>query len=117
MAPLIDSAEGFVYFIWCEGMVKIGFCKSNLQRRVDELQIACPFPVEFLGAIQSDSAMTLEASFHARFEQFHVRGEWFKIPPDILRDVSRNFVKQPPFIPRTRREFFMLKTLLPMEMK
>lgn len=109
------SDKGYVYVMWCEGFVKIGMSRSSPIHRLDAVQIANPFPVELLGVIESDDAPILETELHIRFRQFHVRGEWFKIPDEILRDLSRRFVPNPPFKMRKHYQGMTLKRLVSLE--
>ncbi len=72
-----------VYFIrpvGAEGPVKIGF-SSNIEKRLDQLSIWSPFPLEVAVAIEGDG--TLERMLHCCFADLHTHKEWFKASPRI----------------------------------
>lgn len=77
-----------IYFIYCNGMIKIGQTKSCPKRRMGELQVGCPYPLE-LAATWSMSANMLnqaERFLHHRFRDQQVIGEWFSVGPSALTE-------------------------------
>ena len=73
----------FVYFIQAgskKGPVKIGYA-NNVETRMAELQIGCPFTLSILFTIEARGlrhAQMMEAWFHDRWHRRRIRGEWFK---------------------------------------
>ena len=65
------------YFIRCADTVKIG-CARNVQARLAQLQISNANQLVLLG-----TTLEPEASVHARFATHRLRGEWFKLVPEI----------------------------------
>lgn len=72
-----------VYVVTCGEFVKIGIA-SNPQARLIELQVGCPLPLTLQKITRFDDAGHAEDVLHERFNQFRVRGEWFKLPPAEL---------------------------------
>lgn len=73
-----------VYFAQAETMlhVKIG-CAHNAEARLKTLQTGCPDRLILRGVFLTDDAPDLERMFHKHFSHLHLRGEWFKIGPDL----------------------------------
>lgn len=71
-----------VYFVTCReiGMVKIG-CARNPFARLATLQTA--FPLELKIEAHMEGAYGREKEMHERFAKDRVRGEWFRITPEI----------------------------------
>jgi len=69
-----------VYFIQCEGFVKIGYSHSPI-RRLDAIQTSNPFACRLLGTVAGGSAVELELH-QALAEHRHV-GEWFRLTPEV----------------------------------
>lgn len=71
-----------VYFITARevGMVKIG-CAYDPHRRLSYMQTACPVELTLEALIPG--AYREERQYHAQFAPHRVRGEWFKITPEI----------------------------------
>jgi hypothetical protein len=79
----IDGPEpppGHVYFIKCEGFVKIGY-SGSFAARIDAIQTSNPFEVTLLHTVPGDLA--LENSFHERFRAHHHRLEWFRFEGEL----------------------------------
>lgn len=68
--------------------VKIGHTEQNVTKRVSELQIGSPEPLDLLGFIEGDR--TDEKRLHKRFAAHHVHGEWFELGP-ALAEALREF--------------------------
>jgi len=77
----------WVYVIQHElGPVKIGIAEDP-HRRLGELQVSCPFELTVRNSRRPVDAQEVESFLHDHFERYHMRGEWFDIPPD-LRDFT-----------------------------
>lgn len=64
------------------GLVKIG-CADNAVRRLGTLQVGSPTELVLRGVFHTDDAPQFEADLHARFAHLRVRGEWFRLHPDM----------------------------------
>lgn len=73
-----------VYFIHAEGtdLVKVGYT-SDLARRFDQLQTACPHRLELLGIEQGPRSR--EKYYHDCLKPYRYRGEWFRLTY-VVRD-------------------------------
>lgn len=78
--------KGYVYFVQCNEFTKIGFA-ADVQQRFCNLQIGNPYQLRLLRTIASDNPVEIEEEIHSRLEKYHVRGEWFQIPLDVLADL------------------------------
>lgn len=76
-----------VYFIRCEGFVKIGYAR-DVRLRLKSIGTHTPFPIEPLGFIECqdiETAKSLEAALHEKFHHLRERFEWFRLDRS-LRD-------------------------------
>jgi hypothetical protein len=78
-----ELGAGVVYFIQCNEFVKIGFAADPVSRMC-QMQIGNPYTLKLLKVIQSITPEQLEQEIHGRIEPYRVRGEWFKLPQDVL---------------------------------
>ena len=69
----------FVYFIKLgqTKYYKIGYAK-NIEKRLEQLQVASPYNIILIAAFQSRDALNLERQLHSKYSRNRVRGEWFK---------------------------------------
>jgi hypothetical protein len=76
-----------VYFITSSaGPIKIGHAK-NPHRRMRDLQLAGPSELTLAAIVEGP--VSLERSYHARFAEHRLHGEWFRPHPDILGEIER----------------------------
>lgn len=68
-----------VYFIGNKlyNYVKIGHTVNNVKGRLVSLQVGCPFDLEILGIV--DGNKNTEKQLHKKFDEYWIRGEWFKL--------------------------------------
>lgn len=72
-----------VYFIRAEsGHIKIGI-SHHPKKRMWDLQTACPFELELIGAVRTADAASYEKAIHEYFAAHRVQGEWFRPDPEI----------------------------------
>lgn len=73
---------GFVYFIRCQDIVKIGYSRDP-SRRMRELQSVIPFELEMLGYLTASAKAerALHVSFHP--VKHSLLEEWFNLSPDL----------------------------------
>jgi len=81
------KSTGFVYFIQgqCGGAIKIGFSKKP-EMRLKELQTGYPDTLTILLMIPGSESD--EAAFHKMFEEFRLKGEWFRPDPYIINKLK-----------------------------
>ena len=80
----MSKRQSFVYFIkpiGLDGPIKIG-CSHLPERRLVELSVWSPWPLEIVGAVKGTSRD--ELNFHNRFKDCHSHREWFHSTP-LLR--------------------------------
>lgn len=83
----IVPGKPYVYFLgWPDGPIKIGFAR-DLQRRWQEIQIACPYPI-FIWAVTEGSERD-ERRYHHQFRAHRLRGEWFERAVEIEEEIAR----------------------------
>ena len=85
---LEKEENSLVYFIGdpTTGTVKIGFSKS-VNRRLAQLQIATTSELQLLGC--TVGGPRLEKKLHEQFKPFRVRGEWFRLGPELLQYIQQ----------------------------
>lgn len=90
-----------IYVIECEGHFKIGVADSP-KSRLDSLQIGNPFTLTLIAHAKFKDAFGTEDFLHRRYDQYRVRGEWFKLPPKELQGLLELFRDDspPPTPPR-----------------
>ena len=78
--------EKLVYFIACDGFVKIGLTDS-ITKRVREFSCGHPTSTyEVLAVLPGDRAA--ESELHSLFKHAHHRGEWFHLTPDLQQFIN-----------------------------
>lgn len=75
-----------VYFIQCEGRIKIGLSR-NADGRLKELSTGAPAKLVFLARVPG--GRQLETALHRRLRDYRVYGEWFHDCDDV-RDVMQD---------------------------
>ena len=87
--PQTDTS--WIYFIRQGGqeVVKIGRSESP-QRRLDELQTGNPHTLNLMGVIPESN--WTEKTLHDRFDELHMRGEWYRLGPELYSDIALNRV-------------------------
>lgn len=66
---------GKIYFLECDGRIKIGFSR-NPRDRVRGLATGAPAKLNFLGEVAGP--ISLETSLHRHLRNHRVSGEWFR---------------------------------------
>jgi len=68
-----------VYVIEHEhGYVKIGV-STNPKQRIDKLQTGCPYELDLLGVIETDSPFEVESNLHEKYDGRQKQGEWYNL--------------------------------------
>ena len=85
-----------VYFIFSpddpRSLVKIGYTKGDVEGRIAQLQIGCPFRLQLILAL--DGGGLLERTLHHRFRKSRCHGEWF-YPTEEIRAFIIDALGQP----------------------
>lgn len=78
--------QQYVYLIRCGCYVKVGI-SSNPRARFTLMKVNSPHEMKLLKFWPSLDARAEEKQIHLLWEQYWVRGEWFKVPRDILKQL------------------------------
>lgn len=75
-----NPAGVYVYFLLCAEYVKIGSA-AEITQRLTSLRPMAPWRMLMLGYLKGEPS--LEVEMHKRWRHLHVRGEWFRMAPDL----------------------------------
>lgn len=89
---MTQTYQGFVYFLECEGRIKIGFAK-NVENRIRALTTSAPRPIRLLATMEG--TRDDERKLHERFAIYRTHGEWFN-PGDRLTEYIRDISQDAP---------------------
>lgn len=80
----LPIGRGIVYFIGNieQGIVKIGFCRKEVDKRMASLQTGCPYRLSLLRTIEK-TTLRGEALVQKRFERYRMIGEWFSLAGEL----------------------------------
>lgn len=79
--------KGYVYFVSCNGLVKIGRTK-NFKDRMDVYSVKSPFETKILHQIKTDDSVSLEKHFHTIFMDKRTSGEWFDLTDKDIENIK-----------------------------
>ena len=84
----VPPLYGFIYLVEAVGAdrIKIGWTAASPRRRLAELQVCSPFPLDLIGAMRGSRLD--ERRLHRTFEADRIIGEWFAATP-TLREIAR----------------------------
>lgn len=74
-----------LYFITDGMYVKIGV-SGDIKSRLNQLQTANPLPLKLLLSVEYGQG--LEIHYHNKFKHSRVKGEWFRLTPDIIEEIE-----------------------------
>jgi hypothetical protein len=85
----MEHIRGCIYFVQPTdgGLIKIGQTRNSPQKRLAELQIGCPVPLELLGVLPG--TIEHERSLHRRFADLRQHNEWFEPGERLLYFIRR----------------------------
>lgn len=94
----VSLTEGYVYLIsqdypkaTIDGneafLVKIGFSKNDVHKRLQKLQTGNPFELRWLGHVHLENYKKVEKELHVRFAHRHFRLEWFILTRGDIADL------------------------------
>lgn len=72
-----------IYLVRCNEFVKIGIA-TNIRERLCEMQVGNPYKLELIKYWPSPNAVVEEEEIHQLLDQYRVRGEWFKLPAELV---------------------------------
>ena len=84
-----------IYFIQQQEFIKIGYGRDPYQR-LGSLQSASPFKLTMRCIVEGNTKK--EAELQEKFGRYNVRGEWFRLVPEIEAFIAENesYVWEPP---------------------
>lgn len=91
------GTPGFVYFVRAgrTNTLKIGWARSDVEKRLRELQTGCPHTLHLIGFMPGSQAE--ERDWHYRFCHLRTRGEWFRLDGDLRSAINRLAVDRPDY--------------------
>ena len=84
------TEKGCVYFIHAEGdyrRFKIGYTSRNVEKRLEQLQTSNPDLLVVYRLIENVTREK-EIQLHHFFDEYRIRGEWFRITTDMIDAVN-----------------------------
>lgn len=80
--------KGYVYFIKQENedLFKIGITYKDPNARLRSMQTGTPHKLEMFGLVSSDNPRRLEKELHKQFKDYHIRGEWFRLTQEQVKN-------------------------------
>lgn len=83
------NESGCVYFLrGTNGLTKIGMSTRDADKRLNEFSPRLPFDTELVHVINCQDPFSIELSFHERFAEKRVRGEWFELSDDDICEIK-----------------------------
>lgn len=82
--------EGHIYIVKCREYYKIGITKQPVVKRLISLQTASPFEITVVASKKIKDIRVNETNLHKLLRDFHVRGEWFKLPDRIVDAIKQD---------------------------
>lgn len=83
------SKYGFVYLFFDGQFYKIGHTDRNVNVRLNEAQIYNPNEIKLIYSYETLNYKKIEWLFHRRFHSNNIRGEWFDLSPDDIKDFPK----------------------------
>lgn len=71
-----------IYFVSAGPFLKVGISsKKSFKGRLNTFQVSNAFKIKVLKMLETTNPIEDEEEFHTALNEFHVKGEWFLIPP------------------------------------
>lgn len=83
---ILLEGKAEIYLIKCEQYHKIGFSTNSWQRFNDLNGTGMPFKLELVYYGFMDDARKLEKDMHKKFVDKRVKGEWFELTDEDIRE-------------------------------
>jgi hypothetical protein len=88
-APPRADNGGYVYFAQVRQYVKIGKAR-DVRQRMEELQTAHPDALRLVAYFRTNFPGRCEAEIMREYAAARVRGEWFRLTPDMCRLIEKH---------------------------
>lgn len=82
-----NERAGFVYVLHSNGVYKIGHARV-VDKRIEQISPALPYPVELEIALSSEDRFALERELHERYANKRLGGEWFALSNEDLFELG-----------------------------
>ena len=93
-----ENNQKYVYFVSAFHMVQCGYFKvgitSNYKTRLQQIQSGSPFKIIAISIVTHSNPIYLEQAVLEEFKTYRIRGEWFCVYGDNIKDQSIEFEKQ-----------------------
>lgn len=86
-ATSIKNHPNAIYLIKGAGLTKIGI-SSNVDSRYRKLVATSPVPLELLFSISTPDSRKVEKELHLRYNSYRAHGEWFKLSPTQIQEIT-----------------------------
>lgn len=96
VAREIEEAKGDLYFIRCDHAVKIGHTR-NIANRLGNMQVNSPHEIDCLLLLKGRGRD--EKKWHRRFAGARIRGEWFRLTPELEAAIHEARAEQMTHLP------------------
>jgi hypothetical protein len=72
--------EAQIYFLECNGRIKIGIA-AHVEKRMREIKRSAASPVTLIASIKGD--LKLERAIHKKLQPYCISGEWYRDCPEV----------------------------------
>lgn len=86
----LTVSTGVVYLLKAGPHYKIGKT-NNMSRRLTELKIQLPFPVQLVHKIHTENMSNVERIWHKQFANKRRNGEWFALTDSDVAQFKKQF--------------------------
>jgi hypothetical protein len=70
------------------GMHKIGITRTDIKRRVDQLEREIPLKMKVLHLIRSENCLMVERYLHSIYSEQRIRYEWFRLSDEQILEIK-----------------------------
>lgn len=63
---------------------KIGMT-NNIKKRLMQLQTSSPLKIKYVHSVYTDNPLGVESNLHNYVSKYHVIGEWYELPFDVIK--------------------------------
>lgn len=72
------DVSGYIYFVECDGWIKIGKTEGSVEKRIKQLQTGSPHEIKLVKSFRVENYLDIvEMALHEQFQNKRARGEWF----------------------------------------
>ena len=84
LADVLEACDHYTYAIWDGEAIKVGKSCAHPVQRCADLQTGNPRTLRLVAY----SAVLTEAQAHRRLNHWRIRGEWFRVCPEVVRAIA-----------------------------